>query len=48
VPEMNLGQMARLLRSEYPKCEFISYSKVQGLPFRTSELLAKIDELIGK
>ncbi len=45
VPEMNLGQMARLLRSEYPRHEFISYSKVQGLPFRTSELLSKIDEL---
>ncbi len=46
VPEMNMGQMARLLRSEYPQHNFVSYPKVQGLPFRTSELLAKIDELL--
>jgi 2-oxoglutarate ferredoxin oxidoreductase subunit alpha len=46
VPEMNMGQMARLLRSEYPQHNFISYSKVQGLPFRTSELLEKIDQLL--
>ena len=43
---MNLGQMARLLRSEYPQHNFISYPKVQGLPFRTSELLDKIDQLL--
>ncbi|HVS18050.1 MAG TPA: 2-oxoacid:acceptor oxidoreductase subunit alpha [Planctomycetota bacterium] len=46
VPEMNMGQMARLLRSEYPQHNIISYSKIQGLPFRTSELLDKIDQLL--
>src|SRR5690606_765631 len=32
VPEMNLGQMARLLRSEFPQHNFLSYTKVQGQP----------------
>ncbi len=48
VPEMNMGQMARVLRSEYPQTNFISYPKVQGLPFRTSELNDKITELLTR
>jgi 2-oxoglutarate ferredoxin oxidoreductase subunit alpha len=48
VPEMNLGQMARVLRSEYPQHNIISYPKVQGLPFRTSELVAKVESLLEK
>ena len=48
VPEMNMGQMARVLRSEYPEHNIISYPKVQGLPFRTSELVAKIESLLEK
>lgn len=47
VPELNLGQMARLLRSEYPDVNFVSYPKVQGLPFTTHELLTKIDEILS-
>jgi 2-oxoglutarate/2-oxoacid ferredoxin oxidoreductase subunit alpha len=46
VPELNLGQLARLLRSEYSGVEFISYPKVQGLPFSTAELVARFDELV--
>jgi 2-oxoglutarate ferredoxin oxidoreductase subunit alpha len=42
VPEMNLGQLVRLLRSEYTQHNFLSYTKVQGQPFRTSELTRKI------
>ena len=48
VPEMNLGQMARVLRSEYPEQNIISYPKVQGLPFRTSELVSKVESLLAK
>ena len=48
VPEMNLGQMARVLRSEYPEQNIISYPKVQGLPFRTSELVTKVESLLAK
>ena len=48
VPEMNMGQMARILRSEYQQHNFISYPKVQGQPFRTSELVAKIDSILER
>ncbi|MBI5433424.1 MAG: 2-oxoacid:acceptor oxidoreductase subunit alpha [Planctomycetes bacterium] len=48
IPEMNLGQLARVLRSEYQRHEFISYSKVQGLPFKTFELNDKIDALLAR
>jgi 2-oxoglutarate ferredoxin oxidoreductase subunit alpha len=48
VPEMNMGQMARLLRSEFQQHNIISYPKVQGLPFRTSELVAKVEALLEK
>jgi 2-oxoglutarate ferredoxin oxidoreductase subunit alpha len=46
VPELNLGQMVRILRSEYPQHNFISYQKVQGLPFRTQEIEDKINSLL--
>lgn len=46
VPEMNMGQLARILRSEYPQHNFISYPKVQGQPFRTDELVAKINSIL--
>jgi 2-oxoglutarate ferredoxin oxidoreductase subunit alpha len=41
VPELNLGQLARLLRAEY-LVDARPISKVQGLPFRASELEAAI------
>ncbi len=37
VPELNLGQLCRLVRSEY-LVDAISVSKVQGLPFTSEEL----------
>jgi 2-oxoglutarate ferredoxin oxidoreductase subunit alpha len=48
VPEMNMGQLARILRSEYTRTEFVSYPKVQGLPFYTFELTKKIGELLSR
>ena len=45
VPEMNLGQLVKLLRAEY-LVNARSYTKVQGLPFRTDELEAAIGALI--
>ena len=47
VPEMNLGQMARILRSEYPGVDFVPYSKVQGMPFRVDEIITKVQSLLG-
>lgn len=45
VPELNLGQLAQLLRAKYLiKTETLD--KIQGLPFRASEIEEKIDELM--
>jgi 2-oxoglutarate ferredoxin oxidoreductase subunit alpha len=48
VPEMNLGQMVRVLRSEYPQHNFLSYPKVQGQPFRTHEIVQRVKSLLEK
>jgi 2-oxoglutarate ferredoxin oxidoreductase subunit alpha len=45
VPEMNLGQLAFLLRGHYLK-DVISYNKVQGLPFTRQQILQKILEIL--
>ncbi len=37
VPEMNLGQLAMLLRAKY-LVDVIGYNQVRGLPFRAAEL----------
>ncbi|CAB4741210.1 unannotated protein [freshwater metagenome] len=41
VPEMNMGQLAMLLKSEFLK-DITGYNKVRGLPFSTSELMEAI------
>lgn len=46
IPEMNRGQFSRLVRAEY-LIDAISHPKVQGKPFTSSELLHKIEELLG-
>ncbi len=46
VPEINLGQLALLLRGRY-LVDVISYNKVRGLPFRAAELAEAIEEVIG-
>jgi 2-oxoglutarate/2-oxoacid ferredoxin oxidoreductase subunit alpha len=45
VPEMNLGQLARLVRAEY-LVDAQTLGKVQGIPFRDAEIEAKILELL--
>jgi 2-oxoglutarate ferredoxin oxidoreductase subunit alpha len=45
VPEMNLGQLSRLVRAEY-LVDAISMSKVKGIPFRAAEIEARIMELV--
>jgi 2-oxoglutarate ferredoxin oxidoreductase subunit alpha len=46
VPEMNLGQLSRLVRAEF-LTDARSLSKVQGMPFRASEIEAAIHERAG-
>jgi 2-oxoglutarate ferredoxin oxidoreductase subunit alpha len=43
VPELNQGQLSKLLKAEIG-IEVISYGKVQGLPFKVSEIVQKIHE----
>jgi 2-oxoglutarate ferredoxin oxidoreductase subunit alpha len=46
VPEINLGQLAYMLRSEF-LVEVIQYNLVRGLPLRVSGILEKIIEVSG-
>jgi 2-oxoglutarate ferredoxin oxidoreductase subunit alpha len=41
VPELNLGQLVRILRAEY-LVDAKGYSKMQGLPFRAAEIETEI------
>jgi 2-oxoglutarate ferredoxin oxidoreductase subunit alpha len=45
VPELNLGQLTRLLRAEF-LVDAQCLGKVEGQPFKLSEIRAKIDEMI--
>ncbi|MBK6425952.1 MAG: 2-oxoacid:acceptor oxidoreductase subunit alpha [Blastocatellia bacterium] len=45
VPEMNLGQLAMMLRAKY-LVNAIPFSKVQGRPFKISEITARVDQLL--
>jgi len=45
VPEMNLGQLARLVRAEF-LVDVVGLTQVKGIPFKASEIEAKILEMI--
>ncbi|MFQ5604340.1 MAG: 2-oxoacid:acceptor oxidoreductase subunit alpha [bacterium] len=47
VPELNMGQLLKIIRSEY-LIPAIGFDKIQGQPFLASEIEQKIDELIGE
>ena len=47
VPEMNLGQLSRLLRAEF-LVDARSLSKVQGLPFKATEIEIAIEAELGE
>src|SRR5580692_2392901 len=46
VPEMNLGQLLMLLRAKF-LVDAQGYNKIQGQPFKQSEIEAKIEEILG-
>ena len=46
VPEINLGQLALLLRGKF-LVDVISYNRVNGLPFRAAELAEAIEEVLA-
>jgi 2-oxoglutarate ferredoxin oxidoreductase subunit alpha len=45
IPEMNMGQLARLIRSEF-LIDTISIKKVKGVPFKASEIEERVLELV--
>jgi len=47
VPEMNLGQLVRLIRAEY-LVDAIGFNKIQGRPFKVSEIVSRCLKLLGK
>jgi 2-oxoglutarate ferredoxin oxidoreductase subunit alpha len=46
VPELNMGQLSRLLRAEF-LAPAESLTKVQGQPFRIEEIRSRIDSMLG-
>jgi 2-oxoglutarate ferredoxin oxidoreductase subunit alpha len=46
VCELNMGQLQLLLRARY-LVDAVGLQKVQGRPFMISEILDKVDELLG-
>ncbi len=45
VPEMNLGQLLRLVRAEF-LVDAVGYNRVRGLPFRSSEIADAVRALL--
>jgi 2-oxoglutarate ferredoxin oxidoreductase subunit alpha len=45
VPEMNLGQLVRLLRAEY-LVDAVGLNKIQGRPFKVSEISTRIARML--
>jgi 2-oxoglutarate ferredoxin oxidoreductase subunit alpha len=45
VPEMNLGQLSKILRAKY-LVPTISLNKIQGLPFKASEIEKGIEDIL--
>jgi 2-oxoglutarate/2-oxoacid ferredoxin oxidoreductase subunit alpha len=46
VPELNNGQLARIVRAEY-LVDAIAFGKVKGLPFTAREIEARIEEVLS-
>ncbi|WP_237111713.1 2-oxoacid:acceptor oxidoreductase subunit alpha [Nocardioides sp. WS12] len=47
VPEMNLGQLSKMLRAEY-LVDAIGYNHVYGLPLKAAELAEAVGALVGE
>jgi 2-oxoglutarate ferredoxin oxidoreductase subunit alpha len=45
IPEMNLGQLATMIRAKY-LVDAIPYSKVKGRPFQIREIVSKVEEYL--
>jgi 2-oxoglutarate ferredoxin oxidoreductase subunit alpha len=45
VPELNLGQLVRVIRAEY-LVNAVGFNKIQGQPFKVSELVARMSRML--
>jgi 2-oxoglutarate ferredoxin oxidoreductase subunit alpha len=45
VPELNMGQLVRVVRAEY-LVDAVGLNKIQGLPFKVAEIIAQIDRML--
>ena len=45
VPELNMGQLVRLLRAEY-LIDAVGLNKIQGQPFKVGEIVAKATRML--
>ena len=45
-PELNMGQLSKILRNEF-LVDIEPFNKIQGLPFKSSEIENKIDSILG-
>jgi 2-oxoglutarate/2-oxoacid ferredoxin oxidoreductase subunit alpha len=45
IPEMNLGQLAAVIRSKF-LVDAIAYNQVRGLPFTAAELETVFEEVV--
>ncbi len=45
IPEMNMGQLLKVVRSEY-LVDAVGFNKIQGRPFKISELVDKMEEVL--
>jgi 2-oxoglutarate ferredoxin oxidoreductase subunit alpha len=46
VPELNMGQLLWMLRAKF-LVDAVGLNKIQGRPFKQSELEQKIEEMLG-
>lgn len=46
-PELNMGQLSKILSSEF-NVHVESFTKIQGLPFKSSELVERIEKILGE
>lgn len=47
IPELNMGQLSKVIRGEF-SLDTIPMNKIQGQPFKTREILGKIEEILNQ
>ena len=48
VCELNNGQFAGYLRTQFPECPMHQYNKIMGLPFEVGELKEAFNKILGE